>query len=34
MIAIVPRCLEWLIPDGVAEAWIVDAPLNILKGVA
>jgi hypothetical protein len=31
VIVIVPRSLEWLIPDGVMEAWVVDAPLGILR---
>lgn len=28
LILIVPPFLEWLIPDGAAEAWIVDLPLR------
>jgi len=31
LIVILPRCLEWLIPDGVAEAWISDGPLDGLR---
>lgn len=28
LIVIVPPFLEWLLPEGVAEAWIVDLPLR------
>lgn len=28
VIVIAPKCIEWLIPDYVAEAWIVDLPLS------
>lgn len=28
LIVIIPPFLEWLLPDGVAEAWVVDLPLR------
>jgi hypothetical protein len=28
LIIIAPRNLEWMIPEGVAEAWVVDLPLS------
>lgn len=28
LIVIIPPFLEWLLPDGIAEAWIVDLPLR------
>ncbi|MEJ7848045.1 MAG: hypothetical protein WKF92_08165 [Pyrinomonadaceae bacterium] len=28
LIVILPRFLEWMLPDGVAEAWIIDLPLK------
>jgi hypothetical protein len=28
LIVMVPRFLEWMIPDGVAQAWIIDLPLR------
>lgn len=28
VIVIVPSFLEWLVPDGVAETWVVDLPLS------
>jgi hypothetical protein len=28
LIVLLPRFLEWLLPEGVAEAWIVDLPLR------
>ena len=28
LIVLLPRFLEWLLPDGVAEVWIVDLPLR------
>jgi hypothetical protein len=28
LIVLLPRFLEWMLPDGVAEAWIVDLPLR------
>lgn len=28
LILLVPRFLEWMLPDGFAEAWIVDLPLR------
>ncbi|MGI8882995.1 MAG: hypothetical protein ACR2IA_01965 [Pyrinomonadaceae bacterium] len=28
LIVLAPRFLEWLLPDGIAEAWIVDLPLR------
>jgi hypothetical protein len=28
LIVIVPRILEWCVPDGVAEVWTVDLPLS------
>lgn len=28
LIVLLPRFLEWLLPDGVAEAWIIDLPLK------
>jgi hypothetical protein len=28
LIVMLPRFLEWMLPDGVAEAWIVDLPLR------
>ncbi len=28
LIIILPRFLEWMLPDGVAEAWIIDLPLK------
>jgi hypothetical protein len=28
LIVIVPSCLEWMIPDGVAQAWVVGLPLR------
>lgn len=28
LIVLLPTFLEWLLPDGVAEAWIVDLPLR------
>ncbi|HYP49672.1 MAG TPA: hypothetical protein VEQ34_01935, partial [Pyrinomonadaceae bacterium] len=28
LIVILPRFLEWMLPDGIAEAWIVDLPLR------
>lgn len=28
LIILLPRFIEWLLPDGAAEAWIVDLPLN------
>jgi hypothetical protein len=31
-IVIIPRALEWLVPDGVAEIWLVDEPLRKLGG--
>ena len=32
LVVLVPRALEALVPDGVAEAWIVDEPLGRLRG--
>ncbi len=31
LIVIIPKLFEWLIPEGCAEAWIVDLPLNELR---
>ena len=31
IIAVVPRSLVWLVPDYVAETWVVDGPLSALK---
>ena len=28
LIILLPRFLEWMLPDGVAEAWIIDLPLR------
>ncbi len=28
LIIIAPRFLEWMLPDGIAEAWIIDLPLR------
>jgi len=28
LIIMIPRCLEWMVPDRVAETWIVDLPLS------
>lgn len=28
LIVIVPPSLEWLVPDGVAEVWVVDVPVS------
>ncbi|MCI0550630.1 MAG: hypothetical protein L0287_06725 [Anaerolineae bacterium] len=28
LIVMIPRFLEWMVPDGVAQAWIVDLPLR------
>jgi hypothetical protein len=28
LIVLIPRFLEWMLPNGVAEAWIVDLPLR------
>lgn len=28
LIVMVPKLLEWMLPDGVAEAWIIDLPLK------
>jgi hypothetical protein len=28
VIVMIPRCLQWLVPDGVAQVWIVDLPLR------
>ncbi len=28
LIVLLPKFLEWMLPDGVAEAWIVDLPLR------
>lgn len=32
IIAVVPRALAWLVPDYVAETWVVEAPLSALTG--
>ncbi|MEZ0541885.1 hypothetical protein [Fibrella arboris] len=32
IIAVVPRALAWLVPDYVAETWVVDKPLSALRG--
>lgn len=32
LVVILPRMYEWLIPDGCAEAWIVDLGLGRLQG--
>ena len=31
IIAVVPRALAWLVPDYVAETWVVDLPLSALE---
>ncbi len=28
LIVLIPACLAWLVPDGVAQTWIVDLPLR------
>jgi hypothetical protein len=32
IIVVVPRGLAWLVPDYVAETWVLDAPLSALTG--
>lgn len=32
IIAVVPRALAWLVPDYVAEVWVVDKPLSAFSG--
>jgi len=32
LVVIVPRMYAWLIPDGVAEAWVVDLKLGKIQG--
>ena len=31
IIAVVPRALAWLVPDYVAETWVIDVPLSALE---
>jgi hypothetical protein len=33
LIVIIPPMFTWLVPEGVAEVWLVHAPLRELKGV-
>lgn len=35
LVVVVPKALAWLVPDYVAEVWIIDTPLSALKrGIA
>jgi hypothetical protein len=28
LVVLVPKCLRWMVPDGVAEIWTIDLPLS------